>query len=357
VLDHRAEAFIPELGRTFACAPGFRVFAAQNPLQEGGGRRARPPRRPRSRPRSVRGPAATRAKIGVVALRLSGHASWLTRTRHRHALSALHSGVHARTNTPGPTGARANPRPGCPAGALHPRVPADVRARMVEFLGALRAAGGGGGPAPRGGAVAGGGGGGGVGAPAPRLSGAGGPWEFNLRDLLRWCELAEGAAAGAGGGCGPAGPNTPMRCHAACSYQRGCSAGPCRWARRMPAGPAAPAATATAGIGSGGPTCAAQGRARRGRGGGGGRGAPRAHALPAAPAHARRPRRAARAVRRGLGRPAGGAGAAGGGAVAAAAGRGASGAAARGALGLPWCAPGQSLVWAGYAQAECHCNW
>lgn len=22
---------------------------------------------------------------------------------------------------------------------------------------------------------------------------AGGPWEFNLRDLLRWCDLVEGA--------------------------------------------------------------------------------------------------------------------------------------------------------------------
>ena len=42
VLDHRAEVFIPELGRTFRCPPGFRVFAAQNPLQEGGGRRGLP---------------------------------------------------------------------------------------------------------------------------------------------------------------------------------------------------------------------------------------------------------------------------------------------------------------------------
>ncbi len=25
------------------------------------------------------------------------------------------------------------------------------------------------------------------------LGAAGGPWEFNLRDLLRWCQLAEGA--------------------------------------------------------------------------------------------------------------------------------------------------------------------
>lgn len=23
----------------------------------------------------------------------------------------------------------------------------------------------------------------------------GGPWEFNLRDLLRWCDLAEGAVS------------------------------------------------------------------------------------------------------------------------------------------------------------------
>lgn len=34
VLDHRAEVFIPELAATFHCAPGFRLFAAQNPLQE-----------------------------------------------------------------------------------------------------------------------------------------------------------------------------------------------------------------------------------------------------------------------------------------------------------------------------------
>lgn len=34
VLDHRAEVYIPELAATFRCAPGFRLFAAQNPLQE-----------------------------------------------------------------------------------------------------------------------------------------------------------------------------------------------------------------------------------------------------------------------------------------------------------------------------------
>lgn len=29
------------------------------------------------------------------------------------------------------------------------------------------------------------------------FAGAGGPWEFNLRDLLRWCELAESAVPAA----------------------------------------------------------------------------------------------------------------------------------------------------------------
>lgn len=42
VLDHRSEVFIPELDQTFTCPPTFRVFGAQNPLQEGGGRKGLP---------------------------------------------------------------------------------------------------------------------------------------------------------------------------------------------------------------------------------------------------------------------------------------------------------------------------
>jgi midasin (ATPase involved in ribosome maturation) len=41
-LDHRATVFIPELDRTFDCHPEFRVFAAQNPYSEGGGRKGLP---------------------------------------------------------------------------------------------------------------------------------------------------------------------------------------------------------------------------------------------------------------------------------------------------------------------------
>ncbi|KAK3110659.1 AAA ATPase midasin [Teratosphaeriaceae sp. CCFEE 6253] len=41
-LDHRGEVFLPELGQTFAKHTGFRLFAAQNPHQQGGGRKGLP---------------------------------------------------------------------------------------------------------------------------------------------------------------------------------------------------------------------------------------------------------------------------------------------------------------------------
>ncbi|KAI9314232.1 P-loop containing nucleoside triphosphate hydrolase protein [Dichotomocladium elegans] len=41
-LDHRGAVYIPELDREFFCASGFRVFGAQNPLQQGGGRKGLP---------------------------------------------------------------------------------------------------------------------------------------------------------------------------------------------------------------------------------------------------------------------------------------------------------------------------
>ncbi|KAK9809153.1 hypothetical protein WJX72_010301 [[Myrmecia] bisecta] len=122
ILDHRAEVFIPELGRTFRSPPSFRLFAAQNPLQEGGGRKGLPK-------------------------------SFLNRFTR----------VHIELLQPQDLTFI--------AGALHPRMPLPLIQRMVAFLGALH----------RGGNI------------ERRFGGAGGPWEFNLRDLLRWCDLAEGA--------------------------------------------------------------------------------------------------------------------------------------------------------------------
>src|SRR5258708_10637328 len=42
ILDHRGTVFIPELGRTFVRHPRFRIFAAQNPVHQGGGRKGLP---------------------------------------------------------------------------------------------------------------------------------------------------------------------------------------------------------------------------------------------------------------------------------------------------------------------------
>ena len=42
LLDHRGEIFVPELNTVVSCAPGFRLFGAQNPVQEGGGRKGLP---------------------------------------------------------------------------------------------------------------------------------------------------------------------------------------------------------------------------------------------------------------------------------------------------------------------------
>ncbi|EIN12894.1 P-loop containing nucleoside triphosphate hydrolase protein [Punctularia strigosozonata HHB-11173 SS5] len=42
VLDHRGTVYIPELGRSFLRHPAFRIFAAQNPLRQGGGRKGLP---------------------------------------------------------------------------------------------------------------------------------------------------------------------------------------------------------------------------------------------------------------------------------------------------------------------------
>ncbi|KAJ3255785.1 hypothetical protein HK103_006043 [Boothiomyces macroporosus] len=41
-LDHRATVYIPELDKHFSCHPDFRVFAAQNPQSQGGGRKGLP---------------------------------------------------------------------------------------------------------------------------------------------------------------------------------------------------------------------------------------------------------------------------------------------------------------------------
>ena len=121
VLDHRAEVFVPELGQTFRCPPTFRVFAAQNPVQEGGGRKGLPK-------------------------------SFLNRFTRVHVEPMCAEDLNHISR------------------ALHPGIPAESVSSMVRFNATLANA---------------------ASTPGGSFARAGSPWEFNLRDILRWCDLAE----------------------------------------------------------------------------------------------------------------------------------------------------------------------
>ena len=120
-LDHRAEVFVPELGETFRCPASFRVFAAQNPVQEGGGRKGLPK-------------------------------SFLNRFTRVH-VEPMDDDDLAHV-----------------ARALYPAMPAKVVEGMVAFVTRLATA---------------------ANEPGGTFARRGAPWEFNLRDVLRWCELAD----------------------------------------------------------------------------------------------------------------------------------------------------------------------
>ena len=118
VLDHRREIFIPELGETVAAPEDFRVFAAQNPLREGGGRKGLP--------RSFLN------RFSRVSLELLLPEDLL---------------IISRT--------------------LYPTIPQDTLRCMVATTSALQDA-----------------------INVRRtFAHTGGPWEFNLRDVTRWCDL------------------------------------------------------------------------------------------------------------------------------------------------------------------------
>ena len=119
LLDHREEIFIPELGRKFPCSPGFQVFAAQNPLSQGGGRKGLP--------RSFMN-RFTRVQVEALSV------------------DDLHA-IMKNTMSPADIA-----------------VPEPLLRGMVAFVSDLRELTG----------------------PFGSLARKGAPWDFNLRDLMRW---------------------------------------------------------------------------------------------------------------------------------------------------------------------------
>ncbi|TGJ70145.1 hypothetical protein EYR41_006129 [Orbilia oligospora] len=117
-LDHRKTVYIPELGKTFHCHPGFRLFAAQNPHHQGNGRKGLP--------------ASFVNRFTVVYIRSLQQEDLLAISQH-----------------------------------TFPNFDAEDYAKVVEFSSQLS-----------------------KGLTQDKSFGvSGAPWEFNLRDTLRWLEI------------------------------------------------------------------------------------------------------------------------------------------------------------------------
>ena len=89
------QVFIPELNRTFRCPPTFRVFGAQNPLQEGGGRKGLP-RSFLNRFTRVHVELLRRRDLLFIAAALHPRLPAPTLRRMVAALQGLHHGTNVR---------------------------------------------------------------------------------------------------------------------------------------------------------------------------------------------------------------------------------------------------------------------
>ncbi|AOA61441.1 Dynein-related AAA-type ATPase [Komagataella phaffii CBS 7435] len=117
-LDHRGEAYIPELDKTFPCHPNFVVFAAQNPQYQGGGRKGLP--------------KSFINRFTVVYVEMLSEQDLNLISQH-----------------------------------LYPKIDPEISAKLIKFISSLESE-----------------------IVLNRTWGSeGGPWEFNLRDTLRWLQL------------------------------------------------------------------------------------------------------------------------------------------------------------------------
>lgn len=118
-LDHRATVYIPELGASVVCPKSFRVFAAQNPLGQGGGRKGLPK-------------------------------SFLNRFT-KVFVDPLSSADLK-----------------CIVGAQFPDIDINLAGKMISFNSNVQR----------------------ETVELRRIGQSGGPWEFNLRDIFRWCQMS-----------------------------------------------------------------------------------------------------------------------------------------------------------------------
>ncbi|BFG04951.1 midasin [Drosophila madeirensis] len=163
VLDHRGEVYIPELNKSFHLAGSTRIFACQNPLKQGGGRKGLPQSFLNRFTKVYLRKLTTEDLLHVVQVKygeyfeqLGSHFSSLLEADNlvQGSLFDVYNGKAASNEEASPN---------C----------FDLAARLVRFSEQLDA-----------------------GVATMEFGYRGGPYEFNLRDILRWCDLLHNPQTG-----------------------------------------------------------------------------------------------------------------------------------------------------------------
>ncbi|KAH8389019.1 hypothetical protein KR200_005635 [Drosophila serrata] len=158
VLDHRGEVYIPELNKSFHLAGSTRIFACQNPLKQGGGRKGLPQSFLNRFTKVYLRKLTTEdllhvvnAKYGTYFEQLNRHFVELLDKNSKGNLFDIYEGK----------------------GTKAPTNDFDLAARLVLFSEQLDR-----------------------GVASMEFGYKGGPYEFNLRDILRWCDLLHNPQTG-----------------------------------------------------------------------------------------------------------------------------------------------------------------
>lgn len=160
VLDHRGEVYIPELNKSFQLTNTTRIFACQNPLKQGGGRKGLPQSFLNRFNKVYLRKLSTEDLLHVVNVKYAAYFEHLKQyfaellqvaQLPKGNLFELHSGSAATAD----------------------EVEFDLAARLVRFSELLDR-----------------------GVASMEFGYKGGPYEFNLRDILRWCDLLHNPETG-----------------------------------------------------------------------------------------------------------------------------------------------------------------
>lgn len=158
VLDHRGEVYIPELNKSFHLAGSTRIFACQNPLKQGGGRKGLPQSFLNRFTKVYLRKLSTEDLLHVVTEKygkyfdqLNAYFLELLDQKAEGNLFEIYSGKESS----------------CKSDSF------DLGARLVRFSEQLDR-----------------------GVASMEFGYKGGPYEFNLRDILRWCDLLHNPQTG-----------------------------------------------------------------------------------------------------------------------------------------------------------------